>query len=189
MPKYNFNSLKGGYKNLYDTMVVSPQGKALTNNTVKRVLKDKQRYLDVQTATGVDWIFIALTHNMECSGDFTKHLYNGDPLTARTVRVPAGLPKEGNPPFTWETSAVGALKHKGLDKFRPQDWTIELMLYQCEGFNGYGYRGRGINSPYLWSMTNHYTKGKYVKDGVYDVNAVSEQLGCAVLINALKNTP
>ncbi|WP_246775232.1 hypothetical protein [Bradyrhizobium diazoefficiens] len=40
-------------------------------------------------------------------------------------------------------------------------------------------------SPYLWSGTNQYRAGKYVRDGVYDPGKVDPQLGCAALIVAL----
>ena len=37
---------------------------------------------------------------------------------------------------------------------------------------------------YLWSKTNHYSKGKYVYDGVYDPNAVSSQVGAMATLHA-----
>jgi lysozyme family protein len=53
-------------------------------------------------------------------------------------------------------------------------------------YNGFGYRRQQIVfTPYLWAATNHYTKGKYVEDGVYDPNAIDHQLGCAPLIRYL----
>jgi lysozyme family protein len=65
---------------------------------------------------------VAVIHQMECSGDFTKHLHNGDTLKARTVQVPTGRPLTGKPPFTWEQSATDALTMLGINKW--QDWTI-----------------------------------------------------------------
>jgi lysozyme family protein len=35
------------------------------------------------------------------------------------------------------------------------------------------------------SGTNQYASGKYVRDGVYDPNAVDGQLGCAGLLMAM----
>ena len=46
---------------------------------------------------------------------FDAHFHNGDPLTDRTKRVPAGRPKEGDPPFTWEQSAEDAIRSTKLD--------------------------------------------------------------------------
>jgi lysozyme family protein len=49
-----------------------------------------------------------------------------------------------------------------------------------------GYRRRGVPSPYLWSFSNLYTKGKFVADGHFDANAVSAQCGAAVMLKALQ---
>lgn len=43
-----------------------------------------------------------------------------------------------------------------------------------------------MRSPYLWSYSNHYSKGKYVRDRVFDPEAVSDQCGAAVLLKALQ---
>ena len=59
------------------------------------------------------------------------------------------------------------------------------MLFKMEQFNGFGYRVKGINSPYLWSFSNHYTKGKFTRDGFFDPNAVSKQIGAAVLLRRM----
>jgi lysozyme family protein len=69
------------------------------------------------------------------SGNFNRHLHNGDPLTSRTVHVPAGRPKSGTPPFTWEQSAVDALAYDGLTQVT--DWSIEHVAYVFENFNGW----------------------------------------------------
>ena len=54
-----------------------------------------------------------------------------------------------------------------------------------EEYNGLGYASRGVPSPYVWSGTDQYRSGKYVRDGVYDPNAVDSQLGCAGLLMAM----
>jgi lysozyme family protein len=59
------------------------------------------------------------------------------------------------------------------------------MLTQLEEYNGLGYAARGVPSPYVWSGTDQYRSGKYVRDGVYDPNAVDSQLGCAGLLMAM----
>ena len=59
------------------------------------------------------------------------------------------------------------------------------MLFRFEKYNGFGYRSHGIASPYLWSYSNQYTKGKYVRDGKWDANAVSLQCGAALLVKEL----
>jgi len=71
-------------------------------------------------------------------------------------------------------------------------WSVPECLFFFECYNGWGYRtGEGRNttpasrSPYLWSFTNHYERGKYVRDHVFDGNAVSKQMGAAALLRVL----
>ena len=65
-------------------------------------------------------------------------------------------------------------------------WDVQTIAYSFELHNGWGYRKyRGINSPYLWSFSNHYKKGKYAYDGKYDPGLVSKQKGAMVLLRAL----
>ncbi len=134
----------------------------------------------------IPWYFIACVHYLECSFSFKKHLHNGDPLTGYTVQVPAGRPKVGHPPpFTFEESAVDALKLMGFDKVT--SWKLPFILRKLEAYNGFGYfKFHHMNSPYLWSYSNHYTKGKYVKDGKFDKDAVSAQTGSAVILKRME---
>ena len=169
------------YRQLFDTCVIKNYSEV--DACVDRIVKNKARYDSVGNTIRVPWYFIGILHNMEGSCNFTTHLHNGDPLTARTVQVPKGCPKTGNPPFTWESSAEDALRIKKFDTWT--DWTVPGLLFKMEVYNGTGYRSRGIHTPYLWSYSNHYTKGKFVKDGVYDPNAVSKQIGAAVLLRRM----
>jgi lysozyme family protein len=134
----------------------------------------------------IPWYFIACIHHLESSFNFKGHLHNGDPLTALTVQVPSGRPKVNHgPPFTFEESAVDALKFKGFDKIN--SWKLAVILRNLEKYNGFGYfRYRKINTPYLWSYSGHYTKGKYTSDGKYDSNAVSKQMGSAVILKRME---
>lgn len=138
------------------------------------------------TSGRIPWFFIACVHYLECSFSFNKHLHNGDPLTGYTVQVPSGRPKVGHPPpFTFEESAVDALRFMNFDKVR--QWILPFILRKLEAYNGFGYfKYKKINTPYLWSFSNHYTKGKYVKDGKYDPEAVSQQMGAAVILKRME---
>jgi hypothetical protein len=122
---------------------------------------------------------------MEASLNFTKHLHNGDPLSHRTVHVPAGRPKKGKPPFAWEESAQDALALKGLSA--KTEWSLAGTLYQLERYNGWGYRLHHphVLSPYLWSFSNHYKSGKYIADGTWSDTAISRQCGAAVLLRRM----
>lgn len=157
---------------------------AAVDAVARRIIEAKPRYLPVEKATGVPWYFIGVLHYRESNLNFAKHLHNGDPLTARTRRVPAGYPKTGKPPFTWEFSAADALKIKDLHKIR--EWSVERMLYEAERFNGFGYmHRRGHRSPYVWGGTNLQTRGKFVADGKFDPNHMDTQLGVAPILKRI----
>jgi lysozyme family protein len=75
----------------------------------------------------------------------------------------------------------------GYDKI--DNWTLHNCLFLFEKFNGGGYIKKGINSPYLWSYTNHYgtppNVGKYTSDHGFDPNAISKQAGTAAILKQL----
>jgi hypothetical protein len=59
------------------------------------------------------------------------------------------------------------------------------MLWALEPYNGYGYRNKGLRSPYLWASTNHQQRGKYIRDRVFDPTVMDEQVGCAAQLKYL----
>lgn len=178
-------ALRAEYVRLFGSCVIRPQWTAVVQRLVDTLATNRRRYEDVERLTGAPWGFVAVVHNMESSQSFAGHLHNGDPLTARTVQVPAGRPRTGSPPFTWVDSAVDAIKLKGLGA--QTDWTLAGTLYQLERYNGFGYRRHhpAVLTPYLWSFSNHYTSGKYVADGTWSDTAVSKQCGAAVLLRRM----
>ncbi|MCM2473384.1 DUF882 domain-containing protein [Rhizobium sp. CG5] len=149
----------------------------------EKAIAQRPRYQTVGQPLGIPWWFVAGVHLLESTYNFRTHLHNGDRLTARTFRVPAGRPHSGSPPFTWEFSAEDALRGEGLAGLA--DWSLARSLYRWEVFNGLGYRSRRIPTPYLWSFSTVYNKGKFVGDGVFSPTAVSQQCGAAVLLKAL----
>jgi lysozyme family protein len=178
-------ALRDEYQRLFDTCQVRPEKAAEVEATAERVNAGRVRYEAVAGPLGIPWHLVGVIHSMEASGNFGRHLHNGDPLTARTVQVPAGRPKDGTPPFTWEQSAADALRLKGLDRWT--DWAVPALLYKIEEYNGWGYRlyHPHVLAPYLWSGSNHYSSGKYVADGRWSDTAVSGQIGAAVLLRRL----
>ncbi|MEX2518546.1 MAG: D-Ala-D-Ala carboxypeptidase family metallohydrolase [Paracoccaceae bacterium] len=158
------------------------EGKAV--ELMRVAIRNRDRYAAVEAATGAPWWFIAGLHQMESTYNFAAHLHNGDPLTGRTIRVPAGRPAAGSPPFTWEESAADALARQQLTGL--SDWSLPRALWRWERYNGFGYRGRGIATPYLWGFSSLYLRGKYVADGQFDGRATSAQCGAAVLLKALQ---
>lgn len=172
---------------------------------LSRLLPGKVKYQNVVGVldNGMPWWFVCLCHAMEAGGKqspFKYHLHCGDPLTGRTYHVPAGRPKANpgggtqppsfNNPYSWEESAIDALRFSGYDKIT--DWSIGNALWLFEKFNGTGYRKRNVNTPYVWSYTNQYgtppNTGKYVGDGKFDKLAISKQPGCAAYLLRMKET-
>ncbi len=182
---YTFEPLRDSYLALYDNCAVRSERAAITNWHIGTLLKpeNRSRYDEVEKRLQIPWYVVGIIHSLEAGFNFSGHLHNGDPLRARTWQVPAGRPLEWLPPTDWIASAADALAMKKYDN--QPDWSIAQMLYRFEKYNGFGYRRRGIESPYLWSFSNQYIKGKYVKDGVWDPNAVSRQCGAALLVKEL----
>jgi len=176
--------LRDEYIELYNTAIV--KNISYVESVTDKIVSFKERYDEVQSITNVPWWFTGIIHRLEGNSNFNTHLHNGDSLKARTVQVPAGRPKSGNPPFTWVESAVDALNMKKLGQY---DFTDKAMaLYRIEAFNGFGYRlyHSHVKSPYLWAYTNHYKSGKYVADGKWSDTAVSKQIGAVAIIKTLE---
>lgn len=147
----------------------------------KSLVAAKPRYQAVEARTGVPWPVIAVIHERESSQSWGRSLAQGDPWDRVSVHVPAGR----GPFASWEAAAIDALVNCPPHAARNKDWSIGGTLAKLEEYNGLGYAARGKPSPYLWAGTNQYQSGKYVRDGVYDPNAVDSQPGCAGLLLAM----
>jgi lysozyme family protein len=178
-----FADLRQEYQDCFDRCETRREFAGHVAYYVKRLKHGQPNYQRVEREVGVPWAFAGVIHGMECGFNFAGHLHNGDRLTARTVNVPKGRPKDSEPPFTWLQSALDALRLKKLDAVT--DWSTPHMLYLLEGYNGFGYRRRAMPSPYLWSFSNVYEKGKFVTDGKFDPSAVSKQCGAALMLKAI----
>lgn len=188
---------------LWNTMEIIrfPQ---MVQRKAKLISFHRTQYEEISQEFRMPWYVVGLIHYRESDLNFRTHLHNGDPLTGPTIHVPAGRPP-GRGPFSFIESAIDALYMK---KSRmPNDWTIEATLEFLERYNGFGYRNlrkspsgdirpstdptwtpAPIPSPYLWSYSNHYTKGKFVADGRYSPIAIDQQIGCAPLLKFLDTT-
>lgn len=175
------------YSKLWETMAVSGDWVRKSDAIATKIIANQSRYSLAIAGTAVPWWFIAVVHSMECSLRFDQHIHNGDPLAHRTLRVPTGRPPTGMPPFTWEESASDSIRYEKLDQV--DDWSVVSALYHWHRYNGINneYKRRSIPTPYLWSGSQHYRKGKYVEDHKFDPQAVSQQVGAAVLFRSLIN--
>jgi lysozyme family protein len=182
-PRPRFEDVRGGYATLFDTCIIRDNYVDDVKWYIRVLLKNQARYAHLASQVDIPWYFIGIIHALEASFNFRGHLHNGDPLNARTVNVPRGRPLIWLPPSDWESSAKDALNVDGF--LHLSDWTVERMLYRWESYNGFGSRAHRIHTPYLWSFSNQYTQGKYVRDGVWSATAVSHQCGAALMLKGL----
>lgn len=147
-----------------------------------RLVAAKPRYQAVEAKTGVPWFVTAVIHQRESSQNWKGSLAQGDPWDRVSTHVPRGR----GPFSSWEEAAIDALVKCGPYASKWKDWSPGGAMTLLELYNGLGYSNKGRPSPYVWSGTDQYAKGKYVADGLYDPEAVDKQLGCAGLILAMK---
>ena len=173
------------YQNLWDTMHIIRDDHELQRLSDKLKLSEVM-YKKVQDATGVPWQMVAVIHVREAGeqdiGRWLCVLHDGEKIigTGRKTRdVPAGR----GPFYDWVSAAVDALRIQGF--LGITEWYIARVLWALEPYNGYGYRNKGLRSPYLWASTNHQQLGKYVADRVFDPNVMDSQIGCAALLKYL----
>lgn len=180
-----FDQLKQEYSDLYHSCALKPGKAQEVDAIIGKISRQRPHYENAAqlTPNKVPWFVIAIIHSLEASLNLNGHLHNGDPLTAPTVHVPRGRPPGWGPPYEWERSAADALDLDGFTRWN--DWSVAGICYKLEGYNGWGSRRHGINTPYLWSYCQHYSAGKYVADGKWSATTVSNQCGGAVLLHAM----
>lgn len=157
----------------------------LTRNFVsvaKSLCAAKSRYLTIQKYTWVPWFVVAVIHEREADQKWDANLSQGDPWNRVSIHVPKGR----GPFMSWEAAAIDALTNCSPYAAKNHDWSVGGTLTLLEEYNGLGYASRGIPSPYIWSGTNQYTSGKYIRDGVFSSGTVDVQLGCAGLLLAMQ---
>lgn len=183
----SFAEFKDAYENDWAGLEIRANRLQEARNQANRLLHGKATYQQIESKTGVPWWFVGLCHYRESNFNFDTYLGNGQSLARVTTIVP-----KGRGPFTGpDAFANGALDALRLEGFiGANDWGVARTLYRLEGFNGYGYHGKGVNSPYLYGGSNIYGPpeargGKYVADHVFNPGVVDSQLGTAVILKAL----
>ena len=174
-------NLKEANKQRWDKCHIPAENGPRFKSVADRINLYKARYQAVEKTTGVPWWFIGVAHYRESNLDFNTYLGNGQALNKKTTIVP-----KGRGPFaTWEEGAVDALVNCAPYAAKNKDWSIGPALEMLEKYNGLGYAGKGLPSPYVWAGTDQYTSGKYIADGKYSPTAVDKQLGCAGVLKFL----
>lgn len=176
----------GYYAELYSTMEILPKYASTLDWYKQRALKQKDLYtrsanlVENTIKLKVPWQVIACLHAMEGSFDPAKQILNGEKWSRKTTLVPKGK----GPWSSFETSCIDAFREshwKGVDFTN-----VDSLLNAAERYNGIGYTKRCKASPYIWSFSNHgLGTGKYVADGKYDPNAISQQAGVACILKVL----
>lgn len=174
---FTFEELEAGYTKLWAGMLVKANGAVIAQAVAHKLEKIKDYY----QGTSVPWQFLAAIHHREADNNLKTQLLNGEHWDKKTTLVPKGL----GPWSSFQEALKFAVTQDGLDQI--SEWSIERLLYQAEKWNGFGYRRRGINSPYVWSYTNQYHGGKYVADGKFDPAAWDQQIGVAALFKFLQD--
>jgi len=170
------DEMRQGYENLYARAQIFPSKKAALSKVCALVAHGRDRYEEVAAQTGVPWWWIGIIHMRESGCDFKTYLGNGQPLGQETTLVPAGR----GPFKTWEDGAIDAIDLRRIKIGSIND--IASALYQFEAYNGWGYIVHDVNSPYVWSWTNLYTRGKFVADGKFSSTTIDQQPGCAAML-------
>ena len=179
-----YDALADEYAAWFAAAKIRPEFRESTDWHLTMMRQSRGRYERLGKRLGIPWSFIAATHGLEASFNFRAHFHNGDfPLSRRTRQVPAGRPPTWLPPSDWESSATDALRLLGFTG--QSDWSLPRTLYRLEAYNGFGYRRAGRASPYLWSFSSLYSRGKFVADGKFDPKARSKQCGAAVMLKLL----
>lgn len=162
---YDKADLSDGYKDVDKASAIDEaQGKLLDKSAM--VI-----YKEVEAQTGVPWWMIGAIHMRECNFNFNLSIKDGSRL------------ENGE---DWMQNAISIFKDQQYQVIK--HWTLEMVLGKCEAYNGLGYllHHKNVLSPYLWSMTNLYQKGKYDRDGHFNKELVDEQVGIATLVKSLE---
>lgn len=154
--------------------------------------KAQKKYRKITKKAKVPRQLIAAIHYREdvndcLYGKFRVYLHNGQKLGKKTTIAPVGkFFRKGQ----FVKAAIDAIHDK--ETYREEynlsygSKDMAAMLALAEKFNGTGYTDyHDGNSPYLYSGTSLYVKGKYKEDGDYDGNLIDKQVGVFALINAI----
>lgn len=202
----SITTLKAQNATRWSAMHVKPDRVASLDAAARRLIAPaaKARYIGVQERLRQDgykpvpWWFIAIVSVREYGGppQWDKQLGQGNPLNRVSWLDPKGrgpfLPHDGD--FTptpgdikpgndaWTRGCLDALIDCNPKSALWPDWSPGGTLTQFEMYNGLGYAAMGKPSAYVWSGSDQYVSGKYVRDHVYDPNEVDVQVGCAPLL-------
>lgn len=178
-----FDKMAAAYAAAAASAQILPERLGEVMSSCRRLMKDVAVYRDVEAATSVPAAAIMALSEREMTGRLDRYLGNGQRLDRRTTWVP-----KGRGPFpSFKAGAIDALTLDGLTKVARQGsgWTLARFCYESESWNGWGYRARGIRSPYVFGATTAQQRGKFTADHVFDRSQWDEQVGTLALVRGL----
>ena len=182
MSHYSFSELSPDYQAKIAQMVIIRSG---LSELCSRLIKIKQRYLDVSAKTGVPAAWLMAVDYRESDNNVRTLFANGDPLDRISTSVPAGLG-----PFigenAWQRGCIVSLEYDHINEV-PQPWDAVRACYEGEAWNGFGVRAHGRNTGYVWAGTNVYAGGGYPSDGRWSSSYHDTRFGIAAIMLELGN--
>lgn len=177
--EYPFTALQAEYIALLAGCTITRAAEVAAAAT--KVRDALPRYQEAEALIGAPAAMIGAIDYRESDCNPVCGLGQGDPWDKTSTHVPAGC----GPFSSWASAAAFYWNYDHMHIGSP--WTMPLVCFKAEGWNGFGPREHGRRTGYLWSGTNVYDDGppgggKYVADGVWDPNVKDEQIGIIPII-------
>lgn len=184
-----FEKLEANYEQLASVATIRPDRERELELVVDRtLLPQKQLYQRVESLVHMPAAVLMALSMREMSGNTHCYLGNGQTLKHRTTIVPLNRgPFLQEYPEDFVAGCLDSLHLDGLDQVWKAvgGWSRSRFCYESEGWNGWGYRARGIPSPYVFGATTVQRPGKFPRDHVFDANMWDPQLGTLAIVEEI----
>jgi lysozyme family protein len=189
MTQATFEKLEANYDHLASIATIKPEREPELAKVVRlTLLPQKPLYQRVEQLTHVPAAGLMALAMREMSGNTHKYLGNGQSLKQRTTIVPLNRgPFLQDYPEDFVSGCLDSLHLDGLDQVWKAigGWSRARFCYESEAWNGWGYRARGIPSPYVFGATSVQLPGKFPRDHVFDANMMDPQLGTLAIVEEI----
>lgn len=188
MSTITFEKLEPEYRALAARAIIKPERERELRSAAVRLLRDKATYAIVSQKTDIPIAVLMALAEREMTGNLHCYLGNGQSLKKRTTIVPKGRGPFLQPfPEDFIAGCLDALAIDRLDQVAHQagGWSLARFCYESEEWNGWGYRARGIPSPYVFGATSVQRAGKFPRDHFFDPTMMDPQLGTLAIVEEL----
>jgi lysozyme family protein len=189
MSQAAFEKLEANYEHLASIAVIKPEREPELQRVVERtLLPEKLLYQRVEGLVHIPAAALMALAMREMSGNTHCYLGNGQSLKHRTTIVPLNRgPFLQEHPEDFVAGCLDSLHLDGLDQVwtAPGGWSRSRFCYESESWNGWGYRSRGIPSPYVFGATNIQKPGKFPRDHIFDPTLWDPQLGTLAIVEEI----